>query len=96
MDLENLAGQIAGLVGVEPSTLVLLIMIVGTLANAGARLIPDDAVGFWGGVRRVCAVIGVYIPSRISPGVSVNDVARAALDTPPIPGKVEAEQAEKD
>ncbi len=90
MDLSDIATQIANLFGVKASTLLLFIMIIGTAANAGARLIPDNAVGFWGAVRKVCSIIGVYIPSRVSPGVTVNDVAAAALKTPPIPQKVEA------
>jgi hypothetical protein len=92
VDIDALATQLGALLGVQPSTLVLYIMIVGTLANVTARLIPDTATGTLAGVRRVASIIGAYVPTRIAPGVTVNDVAKAALDTPPIPQKVEADQ----
>jgi hypothetical protein len=93
VDIGNIAGQLGALFGIQPSTLLLFIMIIGGAANAGARLIPQDAVGFLGSVRKVCAVIGIYIPSRVTSGVSVTDVAQAALKTPPIPQQVDADQA---
>lgn len=90
MDIANLAPDLARLLGIQPSTLVLLIFIVVQLANVGARLIPNDATGFWGGVRKVCALIGLYVSSRVTSGVSVNDVTDAALKTPVIERRVEA------
>lgn len=95
MNIDNIAPQLAQLLGVDPDTLILLIMLVGTIANLGARAIPQTATGFLGGLRKACAVIGLYIPSRIAPGVTVHDVARAAYETPPIPQQVEADKAEQ-
>ena len=92
--MTDIVPQIAALIGVNPSTLVLLIFVITTTANAGARLIPDDATGVLGVTRRVCKVIGVYVSSRITAGTTVNDVAKAALATPPIPGKVDAQHEE--
>jgi len=89
MDISNLAPEIAKLLGVQPSTLVLLIMVIGTIANAAARLIPQDATGPLAVVRKIAAVIGVYVPSRVTSGVSVTDVAQAALGAPPIPQNLE-------
>jgi hypothetical protein len=40
-------------------------------------------------VRKVAALIGVYVGSRVTTGVTVKDVAKAALDTPPITRKAE-------
>ena len=91
MDISNLAPEIAKLFGVQPSTLVLLIMIITTAANAGARLIPSDATGFLGGLRKVCSIVGVYVQNRVTSGVTVTDVAKAALDTQPITGKAKVE-----
>lgn len=95
MDLDNLAPQLAQLIGIDADTMILLIMLVGTAANLGARAIPQTATGFLGLVRKVCAVIGLYLPSKIAPGVSVHDVALAAYETPPIPQQVEADKAEQ-
>ncbi len=94
MEIANLAPDLAKLIGVQPSTLVLLIMIVTTAANVGARLIPNDATGTLGVVRKVCALIGVYVSSRVTSGLTVNDVTAAAAKTPPIDEKAKAE-AEK-
>jgi len=89
-DFGNLVPDLAELIGVQPSTLVLLIFIVTTVANAGARLIPNDAVGFWGWVRKICAFIGVHVSSRVAGGVTMNDIAAAALKTPSIGSKIVA------
>lgn len=90
MEIANLAPDLARLLGIQPSTLVLLIFVIVQLANLGARLIPNDATGFWGGVRKVCAFVGLYVSSRVTGGVTVNDVTGAALKTPAIERKVEA------
>jgi hypothetical protein len=87
MDISTLATQIGAVFGLQPSTLLLFIMI--SAANVGARLIPNDATGALGVLRQICSIIGLYVSSRVSSGVSVNDVAAAALKTPPIPEKVE-------
>lgn len=96
MGIGDLAPQIATLLGVTPETLILLIIIVGTVSNLGAKLIPQSATGWLGAVRKVCAVLGAYVPSRIAPGVTVHDVAKAALETPPIPQQVAADKAADD
>lgn len=90
-DIANLAPDLAKLIGVQPSTLVLLLVILVKLANMAARGIPDDATGWLGTVRTICAIVGAHVPSKVTSGVTVNDVARAALETPPIPAKVAAD-----
>lgn len=91
MDISTLATQIASLFGLQPSTLILFILIITTAANAGARLIPSDATGFAGTVRTICAFIGVYVSSRVTSGVTIEDVAAAANKTPPIDQRAAAE-----
>ena len=91
MDLSNLAPDLGKLLGLQPSTLVLLLFIITTAANAGARLIPADATGFLGVLRKACSIIGVYVQNRVTSGVTVTDVAKAALETPPITAKAQAE-----
>lgn len=87
----DLIPMIATEFGIAPSSLLFYLAIVTTLANVTARLIPNDAVGWRGTVRTLASVLGVYVSSRVSRGVTVNDVAAAALTTPPIDRKAEAE-----
>ncbi len=93
MGLSDLATQLGALIGVQPSTLLLFIMVITTLANTGARLIPSDATGTLGTLRKICAIIGVYVSSRVTSGVTVEDVATAAASTPPIEAKAKKEAA---
>lgn len=91
MDISNIAAQIGQIFGLQPSTLVLLLFLVTTAANVGARLIPNDATGALGVLRKVCSIVGVYVSSRVTSGVTVNDVASAAATTPPIDTKAQAQ-----
>lgn len=90
MDFSNLATQIGALFGVQPSTLLLYIGLITFAANTTARMIPSDATGWLKTVRQVCSVIGAYVSSRVTSGVTIEDVAKAAAATPPIPAKIEA------
>jgi len=90
MDIAMLAPEVAKFLGVSPSTLVLLLLVATTVARAVSRAIPDDATGFAAFVRRLTAVVGVEVAAKVSSGVTVKDVARAAMEVPPIPAKVDA------
>jgi hypothetical protein len=94
INVANLAPDLAKLLGIPPSTMILLLMIITTAANVGARVIPDDAKGWKGALRKVCALIGLYVSSRVTADKTVAEVARAALKAQPIPQIVEAEKAE--
>jgi hypothetical protein len=80
------------MLGIAPSTMILLLFIITQAANLTARAIPETATGWKGTLRKVCSVVGLYMSSRIAPGVTVNDVAKAAAKVPPIPQIVEAEK----
>ena len=90
MDLNilNLMPDLSKLTGVPQGTLLLLIVIGHLVGKFGARVIPDDATGAMGYLRRACAVIGVENSSRITAGATVKDAARAALTTRDIAQKV--------
>lgn len=88
MDLGNLAPDLAKLFGVQPSTLVLLLIIVNRVAAAAARSIPNDAVGFWGFVRQLCAILGTEVASKVTKGVTVGDAARAVIETPALAKRI--------
>lgn len=84
MDLSMLAPDLAKLIGVQPSTLVLLLFIANRAAAAAARSIPNDAVGFWGFVRQLCAIVGTEVASKVTKGITVGDAAKAAIQTPQV------------
>jgi len=93
LNIANLAPDLARLIGVQPTTMLLLLVTITKVANILAKRIPDDAPGWLGTLRKVCAVVGLHTTDRVTAGVSIKDVAKAALDTSPIPEKV-AEAAE--
>jgi hypothetical protein len=72
---------IAGWLHIDPASLLLYLGALVTIANVVARLIPNDATGALGVIRKVAAVIGVYVSSRVTSGTSVNDVAAATIAT---------------
>ena len=79
MNIEDYIPNVAAWLGVQPSTVLLLIGLTVAIANLGGRLIPDDATGFWGVVRKLCKVIGLYASNRIASGLTVNEVARTTV-----------------
>lgn len=77
--LEDLIPPLAQALGVEPASALLFLGVAVTACNLAGRLIPDDATGVLGGVRKVCKAVGLFFPNRISSGVSVDDVAKAVV-----------------
>ena len=73
--IEDLIPNLAGLLGIEPATALLIVGILVSLCNLAGRLIPDEATGWLGTVRKVCKFVGLYASNRVTKGVSVNDVA---------------------
>jgi hypothetical protein len=73
---------IASHLGVSASTLVFLIFCLNQAAKVGSRIIPNDATGSWAILRNLCAVLGADPSSRLTNGVSVQDVTTQLL-TPP-------------
>lgn len=93
MDLSSLMTALGQQFGIQPSTMVFYLFLLNRAADIIARLIPDNSTGWLAVVRKVAAVIGTHVSSRIAPGVSVNDVATATL-TPAVEKKVAANAAE--
>lgn len=77
--IQDYIPNIAALLGLDPATVLLLLTIVVTAANITARLIPDTATGFLGGLRKVAKIIGMFVPNRVATGITVNDVAKAIV-----------------
>ena len=88
--------NIAAWLGIQPSSALLLVGLVVTAANLGGRVIPDTATGPLGVVRRICKLIGLFVPNRVAPNVSVNDVAKAVITrkTPDLAATVTSEVKE--
>ena len=90
MDFTTIAADVAKFFNLDPSTLLMLIFIITTAANAGSRLIPNDATGTLAVIRKICSFVGVHISSRVTRGITEADVSAAAVATPPIDQKAQA------
>lgn len=80
--MNDILTYLSQLTGLQPATLVLLGGLIITISNVVSRLIPDDATGFLGAIRIVTKLLGANVASRITSGVTVNDVTRSLLQTP--------------
>lgn len=89
MDIINFLPQIAAQLGVAPSTLLFWLWAFTIGSNALARLIPSDAVGTLGVIRKIATITGVYISNRITSGIKADDVQKAAITFPEMQAKVE-------
>src|SRR3546814_6754608 len=49
------------------------------LMNLGGRLIPDDATGWLGFVRKICKLVGLYASNRITSKLTVNKIAETTV-----------------
>lgn len=88
--MNDILTYISQLTGLQPATLVLLGGVIITVSNAVSRLIPDNATGFPGFIRTLTKIIGANVSSRVTAGVTVNDVARSLLATADSKPEVEA------
>lgn len=79
MNIEHLIPDLAKLLGLDPSTVLFLLGVIVSVSNLLGRVIPDDAVGPLGVVRKVAKIIGLYVPNTIAAGVTVNQVCRDSL-----------------
>lgn len=93
IDISALAPDLARLIGVQPSTLVLLLFLLSQGSRVLARRIPSDATGFWGFMRQTCAIIGFETPNTITSGTTSTEILSAAAKTPPIPEQIADDKA---
>lgn len=94
MDPSNPLFIIAGWFGLAPSSLIAIVLLVTTLANITARLIPSDATGALGTLRTIAGIVGAYVSSRVTSGVTIEQVASSAAKTPAVAKKLDADQKE--
>lgn len=77
--IQDYIPNIAAWLGIQPATALLLLTMLVTASNLAARLIPDTAIGPLGTIRKIAKVIGMFVPNRVAPSISVNDVAKAVI-----------------
>jgi hypothetical protein len=77
--IQHYIPNIAAWLGLDPATVLLLLTILVTVCNLAARLIPDTATGWLGGIRKVAKIVGMFVPNRVASGITVNDVAKAVV-----------------
>lgn len=78
MDLsfvEAMIPNVAAMLGIDPATALLILGVVVSVCNLLGRLIPDEATGWLGLVRKVCKFVGLYASNRVTKDATVNDVA---------------------
>jgi hypothetical protein len=78
--MDGIVDALARELGLSGLTLLVVLFFVSKACNLVARLIPEDATGWKATVRKACKVIGLYVSSRVSSGVSVQDVAKGFVD----------------
>jgi hypothetical protein len=79
MDISMLLPMIASVTGLSPATLLLIVGVVISVSNVVTKLIPDDATGGMAILRKITALAGLYVASRVTSGVTANDIARGVL-----------------
>src|SRR3546814_18300778 len=71
--------ELAKVLVVEPSTCFLFVGLLIALMNLGGRLMPDDATGWLGFVRKMCKLVGLYASNRITSKLTVNKIAETTV-----------------
>jgi hypothetical protein len=75
--MDQILQYLAGVLGVSPATFLLILGVVVSVCNLVGKLIPDDATGYLAIIRKIAKVLGLYVSTRITSDVTVNDAARA-------------------
>lgn len=81
--MDQLFALVAYRLGISPEMLPVYIGVIIALANVGGKSIPVSATGPLGVLRKICLVIGLYVPQKITPGVSTKTVAASIAATLP-------------
>ncbi len=79
--MDQLINGLIGLLGIQGVTVMAFLAVLSVVSQMIGKLIPDDATGVLGIIRKITKVLGLYVSNRIETGVSVNDAARAAVHT---------------
>lgn len=79
-EIANFIPLAASVLGIAPTTLLFGIFLVNQGAKVIGRLIPNNKKGPLRVVRKIANVLGADPSSRILPGVTVQDTAKAVLE----------------
>jgi len=84
---------IADKLGIDPLLLPVYLGLLVAVANVVGKSIPASATGALAYVRKVAPFIGLYVPQKITPGVTTRTVAKAiAAEIPDVNIKAAANQ----
>lgn len=75
--MESIILLIAAKLGISPELLPVYLGVLIAVSNLLGKSIPASATGPLGIVRKVALVVGLYIPQRLTPGVTTKNVAAA-------------------
>lgn len=75
--MEQILQAIPNLLGLDPATFTLLLVVIATLSNIVSKLIPESATGTLGVIRKVAAFLGLALANRITPHVTSKDISKA-------------------
>lgn len=79
--MEELIPHFAENLGIEPSTLLSILIVVSVIGNITGRLIPDDKGGAVGVIRDIAKFLGGYVQNRVSTGVKTGDVVKSIVES---------------
>ena len=77
--MEHLIPDLAGLLGLDPTTTLFFWFLLYVAANAISRLIPEDAIGWRLHVRKVASVVGVHVKNRVHDKVTPEAMTQAMI-----------------
>lgn len=78
-ELSVILDVVSNRIGVEAGTLLGTYAALALVGRVVGYLIPDDATGLKGLIRKVAKVVSLTVSNRITSGVSQNDVAKASM-----------------
>jgi len=73
--LVSAKGFAVAVLGLEGTSLLVLLIFVSMICQVVARLIPEDATGWRNVVRVIASIVGLHVANRITGGVTVSDIA---------------------
>lgn len=79
--IEGLIPNLAAYLNIQPSTVMFIWIALTVICNLTSRVIPSDAVGWKGGLRDICKIVGIHAQDRVTRGVKTIDVTRAVVES---------------
>lgn len=77
--MEQFIPDLAGLLGLDSTTTLMLWLVLMLVANTISKLIPEDATGVRRIVRRVASIIGVHVKNRVHEKITPEGMTQAFI-----------------